>query len=60
MIQTQTFEFNRAKKDEMEAIARALWLIGQKRYDEAAKVLTARHDILTRDAELKLYDQRAP
>lgn len=60
MIQTQTFEFNKSKKDEMEVIARALWLIGQKRYDDASKVLTLRHDILTRDGELKLYDQRAP
>lgn len=60
MIQTQTFEFNKTKKDEMEVIASALWLIGQKRYDEAAKVLTARQDALTKDAELKLYDQRVP
>jgi len=59
MIQTQTFEFNKAKKDEMEVIARALLLLGQKKYDEAAKVLIARHDELTREPELKLYDQRA-
>jgi hypothetical protein len=59
MIQTQTFEFNKAKKDEMEVIARALSLLGQKNYDEAAKVLIARHDVLTREPELKLYDQRA-
>ena len=58
MIQTYTFEFNKAAKEEMSAISRALWLLGQKQYDEASKVLIARHDELTRDPELKLYDQR--
>lgn len=60
MIQTQTFEFNKAAKDEMTVLARALWLIGKHQYDEAAKVLTARHDELTRDPALKLFDQRTP
>jgi BioD-like phosphotransacetylase family protein len=58
VIQTQTFEFNKATKDEIVVIARALQLIGEKRYDEAAKVLIERHDELTREPELKLYVQR--
>jgi hypothetical protein len=58
MIQTQTFEFNKKDADELQTLASALWLIGERRYDEAAKVLIVRHDALTADPKLKLYDQR--
>lgn len=57
-VQTQTFEFNRNDKDEREMIAQVLWLLGEKKYDEAAKVLIRRHDKLTAEPKLKLYDQR--
>lgn len=58
MIHTQTFEFNQKDKDEREMIAQVLWLLGKMRYDEAAKILIARHDVLTAEPRLKLYDQR--
>ena len=58
MIQTQTFDFNAKDLDEIQCISRVLWLIGEKQYDEAAKTLIARHDVLTAEPKLKLYDQR--
>jgi hypothetical protein len=57
MIQTQTLEFSSETEDERAVISCALWLIGKKRYDEAAKVLVKRHDELTKHPELKLYVQ---
>ena len=58
MIQNQTFDF-KDNKEELEAIASALWLIGEKRYTDACAVLIARHDRLTAKPVLIPYDQRA-
>jgi hypothetical protein len=57
-VQTQTFEFNAKDKDEREMIAQVLWLLGEKRYDEAKKMLIQRHDELIAEPKLKVYDQR--
>lgn len=57
-VQTQTFEFNAKDKDERELIAQVLWLLGEGKYDEAKKMLILRHDQLTAEPKLKLYDQR--
>lgn len=58
MITTQTFEFSKTAKDEMLVISAALALIKDRRYDEATRVLIARHDELTRNPTTKPYDQR--
>lgn len=59
MIQTQTFEFHKEKKEELEVLSSAIDLIGKQRYQEAAEILIRRHDDLTKEPKLKLYDQRA-
>jgi hypothetical protein len=58
MITTQTFEV-KDSREELEVISSALWLIGEKRYQEACAVLIARHDKLLELPVLKPYDQRA-
>lgn len=57
-VRTQTFD-HQDNAEELGVLANAIWLIGQKRYDEAAKMLVQRHDKLMLDKRsLKVYDPR--
>ena len=57
-ITTQTFDF-RDNRDELAVIAAAIDLIGKKEYTRAVEILLARHDQLTTEPKLKMYDPRA-
>lgn len=56
MILTQTFDFKNGE-EELAFLSCVLDLIAQKRYAEASKMLIQRHDKLTAEPKLKLYDQ---
>ena len=58
MIVTQTLVFEGCE-EEREALSSALNMIAEKKYDEAAKILVSRLDILNRDPVLGVYDQRS-
>jgi len=55
LIQTQTFEHDPNRAEELKAIVAALEALGRKDFDTAARVLIARHDELLREPKLKLY-----
>jgi hypothetical protein len=57
MIQTQTFEFQ-GSDEERQFLHDVLWLMAERRYTDAQAMLIARHDKLTANPKLKLYDQR--
>ena len=54
-ILTQTFEHDPNRAEELQAIAAALDALGKHDFDAAARILIARHDVLTREPFLKLY-----
>lgn len=58
MIQTQTFEFDKGTKAELAVVSKVLDLLGKGLIDDAKQVLISRHDELTKEPVLKLYDQR--
>lgn len=57
MIQTRTLVYA-CNQEELEAIGTALDFIRRGDIDAAARVLIARHDVLTAAPQTKLYDQR--
>lgn len=56
-VQTQTSELPVDRKDEIEILSRAIWLIGHGQTDEAVKLMIARHDQLIKERPpvMKLY-----
>ena len=57
MILTRTLEFA-CDTGELDAISEALDMLRNRDYDGAARVLIARHDMLTSKPQTKLYNQR--
>jgi len=58
MVQTQTFEYQKGREEELALISQVLWVMGEGNYEEAKRILIHRHDKLTAAPKLKLYDQR--
>ena len=56
-VRTMTFEYN-GKDEERNFLHDVMWLMAEKRYTEAQAMIIARHDKLTAEPKLKVYDQR--
>ena len=56
-VQTQTFDFKDVR-DELEFISAVMDALGHNDRVAAMKILTRRHDQLTAQPKLKLYDPR--
>lgn len=59
MMVAKTFEIKSDVKKEVDFLFRVLQLMKDKRYTEATQLLISRHDELTRDPALTVYDQRS-